>query len=59
MKKLYADSNCGTDQYGIKGLDLIESYVSYNNKITNVSFMKNLKKLHANGNCGIDRYGII
>ena len=30
-----------------------------NNKITNVSFMKNLKKLDARYGCGIDQNGII
>jgi hypothetical protein len=42
---------------GIIGLDLIELDVSWNKKITNVSFMKNLKKLYADGNCGIDQNG--
>ena len=50
--------NCGIDQNGINGSDLIEFDVGNNNKITNVSFMKNLKKLDAYGDCGIDQNGI-
>jgi hypothetical protein len=43
---------------GIDGLDLRELVVNFNEKITNVSFMKNLKKLDASFNCGIDQNGV-
>ena len=58
LKILSACHNCGIDQNGIKELDLIELYVDYNEKITDVSFMKNLKILRACDNCGIDQNGI-
>ena len=44
--------------HGIEGLDLINLHVSDNNKIKNVSFMKNLYSLYAGNNCGIDQNGI-
>ena len=48
LKILYAYGNCGIDQNGIKELDLDILNASYNNKITDVSFMKNLKVYHKN-----------
>jgi hypothetical protein len=42
---------------GIIGLNLIELEVDYNEKITDVSFMKNFKILRARGDCGIDQNG--
>ncbi len=62
---------CGIDQNDISrknsphslpwqqdGLNLIILSVSSNNKITDVSFMKNLKILYAGGTSGIDRNSI-
>jgi len=57
LKKLYADKDCGIDQKGIQGLDLIELYCTINEKIKDVSFMRNLKILYVD-NCGIDQQGI-
>jgi hypothetical protein len=58
LKKLNAEGNCGIDQNGINGLDLVKLKASYNKKITNVSMISSLKILHACGNCGIDQNGI-
>ena len=58
LKKLYANDNCGIDQKGIEGLDLIELNVNGNIKIRDISFMKNLKKLSAKYECGINQKGI-
>src|SRR5271155_4809896 len=55
LKKLNTYS---INQEGINGLDFIELYANYNEKIKIVSFMTNLKKLHASGCCGIDQEGI-
>ena len=57
LKELYASGNCGIDQKGIKGLNLIKLNVHDNSKIKKVSFMTSLKKLYASGNCGIERIG--
>ena len=58
LKILHANGGCGIDQNGIFGLDLVELDASLNNKVTNVSFMRNLKKLYAYCSCGIDQNGI-
>jgi hypothetical protein len=47
------------DQKCIDGLDLIELNVYGNEKIINVSFMKNLKILNADYHCGINQNGRI
>ena len=52
LQKLNASRNCGIDNDGIKGLNLIELYVSNNPKITNVNWMKKIQKLDASGDCG-------
>ena len=44
LKELNASSNCGIDQNGIKNLNLIKLIASYNSKIKDVSWMKNLDK---------------
>ena len=48
LKVLKVRSDCGIGQGGIKRLDLIELDTGYNNKITDVSFMKNLKVYYKN-----------
>jgi hypothetical protein len=58
LKILCAYSNCGIDQNGIHGLDLVELYADYNEKIIDVSMIKSLKKLCASDSCGIDQNGI-
>ena len=71
LKILYACGNCGINQSGINGLNLVELCTSDNSKITDVkllacnqlsagavSFMTNLEILYAYGNCGIDQTGI-
>ena len=58
LKKLGASGDCGINQLGINGLDLIKLDASNNPKIKNVSWMKNLKKLGASGDCGINQLGI-
>ena len=42
----------------IKNLDLIQLDISYNNKIKDISFMKNLKILNAYGNTELDQDSI-
>jgi hypothetical protein len=39
LKELHASGECGIDQNGISGLDLVEFYAGGNSKIINVSFM--------------------
>jgi hypothetical protein len=58
LKILKARGDCGIEQNGIDGLDLIGLHVSGNKKITNVSFMKKLKILDASLHCGIDQNGL-
>ena len=58
LKKLDTRGNCGINDAGIAGLQLVELNASYNKKITNVSEMQSLKKLDAIGDCGIDDAGI-
>ena len=49
LKKLYARADCGIDQDGIHGLNLIELNACYNSKITDVSFIiRYPKTLHSN-----------
>ena len=59
LQKLNARGNCGIDQNGINGLNLIKLDAAYNPKIIDVSFMKKLQILYAEGNCGIDQNGIL
>ena len=42
----------------INKLNLIKLYIGYNDKIIDISFMKNLKYLNARGKCGIDQNSI-
>ena len=58
LQKLNARGDCGIDQNGITGLNLIELDATCNDKIKNVSFMSNLKKLGASGDCGIDQKSV-
>ena len=58
LKKLNAELNCGIDQKGIDGLDLIYLNIWDNEKIKNVSFMTNLQYLDACYDCGINQDGI-
>ena len=53
LKVLDIRADCGIDQNGIIGLDLVKLDARNNSKITDVSFMKNLKILHAYGNVGL------
>ena len=59
LQKLDAGEDCGIDQNGIEGLNLIELNVYDNGKIIDVSFMKNLQKLNRRKNCAIDQNGKI
>ena len=59
LKILYADNISNINQNGIKNLDLVELHANYNEKIVDVSFMKNLRILGARGiACGITQKGI-
>jgi len=58
LQILYAYGDCGIDQQGIEGLNLIGLYASNNSKITNVSHMKSLQILDASYDCGINQEGI-
>ena len=73
LQILYACANCGIDQNGINGLNLISLNADENEKINDASFMKNLREctstlsqsvartlqiLVAGGNCGIKQNGI-
>jgi hypothetical protein len=58
LKILNASFDCGIDQNGIDGLDLVNLDAELNKKIVNVSFMKHLKILNASIKCGIDQSGI-
>src|SRR2546430_1475517 len=58
LRELDASENCGIDQNGIKGLNLIKLKVYNNPKIQDVSWMTNLRKLDSSWNCGIDQNGI-
>jgi hypothetical protein len=59
LKILHANYECKINQEVIDRLDLIELYVSLNDKIINVSFMKKLKLLIAAYSCGSDQNGRI
>ena len=58
LQILYASGDCGINQQGIEGLNLLEFNASNNSKITNISQMKSLQILYANGDCGINQQGI-
>ena len=58
LQILYAFGECGINQKGIEGLNLIKLNARNNSKITNVSHMKSLQILNATGYCGIDQRGI-
>ena len=45
LERLIIYKGCKVDQNGIQNLDLIELYANYNEKIKDVSFMKNLKNI--------------
>src|SRR5271154_3017156 len=45
LKKLNISGECGIDQHGIQGLDLVELNAGFYRTIKDVSFMINLKKL--------------
>lgn len=54
LKTLRIAGYCGVDQTGIDGLtNLTELDISYNPKITDLSFMTQLVKLKAAGNCWV------
>ena len=58
LQILNASCNCGIDQKGIEGLNLIELNAWNNKKIKDVSWIKSLQKLNAGGSCEIDQKGI-
>jgi len=59
LQILYAFGECGINQKGIEGLNLIKLYARNNSKITNVSYMKSLQILDASSSiCGINQKGI-